>query len=83
MKQIQPVVFPLNLGTAIYLSVASSDNCVNMATIYYQLIDVDNVTLQKGNLYMIGTDYDNYNSSNDGNQYVYDWTATQINVTII
>jgi hypothetical protein len=83
MKQIQAVVFPLNLGTAIYLSVASSDNCVNMATIYYQLLDTDSNTLQKGNLYMSGIDYDNYNSSNDGNQYVYEWTATQLNVTLI
>ena len=83
MKEIQPVVFPLNLGTAIYLSCASSDNCVNMATIYYQLLNLDSNSLQSSNLYMSGTDYDNYNSSNDGNQYVYEWTATQLNVTLI
>jgi hypothetical protein len=83
MRQIQPVIFPLNLGTAIYLSVASSDNCVNMATIYYQLLDTDNNTLQKGNLYMSGFDYEAYNTSLDGNSYVYEWTATQLNVTLI
>ena len=38
MKQIQPVVFPLNLGTAIYLNCVGSDNFSTSVTIYYQLI---------------------------------------------
>jgi hypothetical protein len=83
MKQIQPVIFPLNLGTAIYLNCVGSDNFSTSVTIYYQLISAENATLQSGNLNMDGEDYVTYNSSNDGNQYIYDWSANQLGVTLI
>lgn len=83
MKQIQPVIFPLNLGTAIYLNCVGSDNYSTSVTIYYQLISSENATLQAGNLNMSGEDYVTYNSSNDGNQYIYDWSANQLGVTLI
>jgi hypothetical protein len=83
MKEIQPVIFPLNLGTAIYLNCVGSDNFTSNVTIYYQLISLENATLQSGNLNLSGTDYESYNISNDGNQYIYDWSAGQLGVTLI
>lgn len=83
MKQIQPVIFPLNLGTAIFLNCVGSDNYSTSVTIYYQLISAENATLQAGNLNLSGADYQSYNISNDGNQYIYDWSATQLGVTLI
>lgn len=83
MKQIQPVVFPLNLGTATILNCVGSDNFSTSVTIYYQLLTETNQQLQAGNLYMEGTDYINYNSSTDGNEFIYQWTASQIGVTLI
>ena len=82
MKEIQPIIFPLNLGTAIYLNCVGNDNYSTSVTIYYQLIS-ENATLQAGNLNLSGTDYESYNISNDGNQYIYDWSATQLGVTLI
>jgi len=83
MKQIQPVVFPLNLGTATILNCVGSDNFSTSVTIYYQLLSEENQQLQSGNLYMNGADYETYNSSTDGNLYIYQWSATQLNVTLI
>ena len=83
MKEIQPVIFPLNLGTAIYFNCVGSDNYSTSVTIYYQLISAENATLQAGNLNLSGTDYESYNISNDGNQYIYDWSAAQLGVTLI
>lgn len=83
MKQIQPVVFPLNLGTAIILNCAGSDNFSTNVTIYYQLLNVENQILQAGNLSLSGFDYEAYNTSTDGNEYIYQWTATELGVTLI
>ena len=83
MKQIQPVIFPLNLGIATILNCVGSDNFTTSVTIYYQLFTELNEQLQSGNLYMEGTDYINYNSSTDGNEFIYQWSAQQIGVTLI
>jgi hypothetical protein len=83
MKQIQPIIFPINLGTATILNCVGSDNFSTSVTIYYQLLTETNQQLQAGNLYMEGTDYINYNSSTDGNEFIYQWTASQIGVTLI
>lgn len=82
MKQIQPVVFPLNLGTATILNCVGSDNFSTSITIYYQLLSETNQQLQAGNLSLSGEDYETYNSSADGNQYIYEWSATQLEVTL-
>ena len=82
MKQIQPVVFPLNLGTATLLNCVGSDNFSTSVTIYYQLLSETNQQLQAGNLSLSGVDYETYNSSADGNQYIYEWSATQLEVTL-
>jgi hypothetical protein len=83
MKEIQPVIFPLNLGTAIYLNCVGSDNFSKSVTIYYQLISAENVSLQAGNLNMDGADYESYNTSANGNEFIYNWSATQLGVTLI
>jgi hypothetical protein len=83
MKNIQPVVFPLNLGTATILNCVGQDNFSTSITIYYQLLSAENQTLQSGNLSLSCADYEAYNSSADGNQYIYEWSATQLGVTII
>ncbi len=83
MKQIQPVVFPLNLGTATILNCVGSDNFSTSVTIYYQLLSIENQQLQAGNLSLNGFDYEAYNTSTDGNEYIYQWTATELGVTLI
>jgi len=83
MKQIQPIVFPLNLGTATILNCVGSDNFSTSVTIYYQLLSAENQTLQAGNLSMSGFDYEAYNTSIDGNEYIYQWTATKLGVTLM
>ena len=83
MKQIQPVVFPLNLGTATILNCVGSDNFSTSVTIYYQLLSETNQQLQAGNLSLSGADYEAYNTSTDGHEYIYQWTATELGVTLI
>jgi hypothetical protein len=80
MKQIQPVVFPLNLGTAVILNAyCINDNLSTSATFYYALLSDTQSQLQQGNLTMTGEDYDNWAT----NEYAYEWVAEQIDVTII
>jgi len=83
MKQIQPVVFPLNLGTATILNCIGQDNFSTSVNIYYQLLSETNQQLQAGNLFLSGFDYEAYNTSPDGNEYIYQWTATQLGVTLV
>jgi hypothetical protein len=80
MKQIEPVVFPLNLGTAVILSAyCINDNLSTSATFYYSLLSDTQAQLSQGNLNMEGQDYADWQT----NQYAYDWIAQQINVTIV
>jgi len=83
MKQIHPVIFPLNLGTATILNCVGSDNFSTSVTIYYQLLTESNEQLQTGNLNLSGADYESFNTSLDGNEFIYNWTAQQIGVTLI
>jgi hypothetical protein len=80
MKQIQPVVFPLNLGTATILNAYSiSDNLSTSATFYYALLSEAQVQLSQGNLTMTGQDYADWQT----NGQAWDWISAQIDVTII
>jgi hypothetical protein len=80
MKTIEPVVFPLNLGTATILNAyCINDNLSTSATFYYALLSDVQSQLQQGNLTMTGEDYDNWAT----NEYAYEWVAQQIDVTII
>jgi hypothetical protein len=83
MKQIQPVVFPLNLGTATILNCIGSDNFSTSVNISYQLLNANNQQLQGDNISLNGFDYQAYNTSPDGNEYIYQWTATKIGVTLL
>ena len=83
MKEIQPVVFPLNLGTATLLNCTGQDNFSTSVSIFYQLLNEDTKSLQAGNLLVTGFDYEAYNTSPDGNEYIYQWTATELGVTLI
>ena len=83
MKEIQPVIFPLNLGTAILLNCIGNDNFSTNVTITYQLLTFDYVQLKGAILIMSGADYESYNTSAYGNQYIYNWSANQLGVTLI
>ena len=79
MKTIEPVVFPLNLGTAIILNAyCINDNLSTSATFYYALLSDTQNQLSQGNLIMEGQDYADWVT----NDYAYDWVATQIDVVI-
>jgi hypothetical protein len=79
MKTIEPVVFPLNLGTAVILNAyCINDNLSTSATFYYALLSDTQAQLSQGNLTMEGQDYADWQT----NQYAYDWIAEQIDVTI-
>jgi hypothetical protein len=80
MKQIEPVVFPLNLGTAVILSAyCVNDNLSTSATFYYALLSDTQVQLSQGNLTMEGQDYADWQT----NQYAWDFVANSLNLTII
>jgi hypothetical protein len=80
MKQIEPVVFPLNLGTATILNAyCIIDNLSTSATFYYALLSDTQAQLSQGNLTMEGQDYADWQT----NQYAWDFVAQQINVTIV
>lgn len=79
MKTIQPVVFPLNLGTATVLNAyCINDNLSTSATFYYALLSDTMAMLSQGNLNMTGDTY----SAWETNDYAYNWIAEQIDVTI-
>jgi hypothetical protein len=79
MKTIEPVVFPLNLGTATILNAyCINDNLSTSATFYYAILSATESLLQQGNLTMTGEVYDNWTT----NDYAYNWVAEQIDVTI-
>lgn len=83
MKQIQPVIFPLNLGTATILNCVGSDNFNTSVTINYELLSENSQQLQTGNLTISGFDYESYNVSFNGNEFIYNWTANELGVTLI
>ena len=79
MKQISPVVFPLNLGVASILNAyCINDNLNDSATFYYALLSDTQAQLSQGNLTMEGQDYADWVT----NDYAYNWVAEQIDVTI-
>lgn len=80
MKQIEPVVFPLNLGVASILNAyCINDNLSDTATFYYALLSDTQAQLSQGNLTMEGQDYADWVS----NDYAYNFVASKIDVTIV
>jgi len=85
MKQIQPVSIWYNgsMATATILNCIGQDNFTSNVSIYYQLFSATNEQLAQGNLSLSGDDYIAYNTSSNGNDYVYSWSATQLNLTLV
>jgi hypothetical protein len=85
MKQIQPVSVWYNgqMLQATILNCTGQDNFSNNVSVYYQLFDSNNTQLAQGNLNLTGADYTAYNTSPNGIDYVYDWSANKLNLTII
>jgi len=97
MKQIIPQQVWLNGNEylAQYLQVTGTyDNYENTATVYYQLftmfiddngIETPAEQVAQGYLYISGLDYINWGNvpANSINEWIYNWSAEQINVTII
>jgi hypothetical protein len=86
MKQIQPVSIWYNgqIVIATIFNLASiNDNLIDSATFYWKLFDATKIQVSQGNLTMSGTDYTNYSSNPDSNEYAYQWGATQLNLTLV
>lgn len=91
MKKIQP--FPVWVNGVTILAnhlfmVLNNDNLRSQATFYwcfYNQLDANNFgnKITEGNLTMTGADYNNFNSSNNANDYAYNWLANKLGVTII
>ena len=79
---IQPVVFPLNEGTATRLTVLvlNFPTDATTATTYYQLLTEEGVQLRQGNYTLTEEEFANWGTDNNVvNQYV----ADAIGVVII
>ena len=86
MKEIQPVSIWYNgeMVPATILNMTSiSDNLSTTATFFYQLYSAENIALNNGNLTMEGTDYVNYSTNTDSNDYAYQWGAGKLNLTLV
>jgi hypothetical protein len=86
MKQIQPVSIWYNgqmVPATIFNMTSISDNLSTQASFYYQLLSADNIALTNGNLIMEGTDYVNYSTNTDSNDYAYQWGAEKLNLTLV
>lgn len=85
MKEIQPLTLWVN-GTqqiaTLFNLLSISDNLLDSATFYWQLLDADAVKLVDGNLTMDEADYLIWSSAQDVNQAAYQWAASQLNITL-
>lgn len=93
-KKIQPITFWFQGSTIqanyFYLQVVR-DNTYNSCQIEYFLqnetidsLGNDVITiLQNGNLTVNGADYISYNTSPNGNDFLYTWSGQQLNITYI
>ena len=89
-KAIEPVSIWTN-GTSqnanLFSMISISDNLLDSATFYYQLLDSDTTTeqptetqLAQGNLTLGPTEYPTWDGSND---WIMNWAATQLNLTFV
>ena len=86
MKPIQPVDIWVNGGLQIatVLNVFGVfDNFSNSAVITYELRDADQVILTNGNLNIGGQDYQDWDADPTANDWIYNWVAGQLNITIL
>lgn len=89
-KAIEPVSIWAN-GTSqnanLFSMISISDNLLDSATFYYQLLDSDTTTeqptetqLAQGNLTLGPTEYPTWDGSN---AWIMDWAANQLNLTFL
>jgi hypothetical protein len=86
MKEIQPISIWNNgqmVAATIFNMNSISDNLSTTATFFYQLYSAENIALNNGNLTMEGTDYVNYSTNTDSNDYAYQWGAGKLNLTLV
>lgn len=89
-RAIQPVTCWYNGKTEdanVFSMITISDNLLDTATFYYQLIDDDttedpptSTQLAQGNLTLGPTEYPNWDGSND---WIMNWAATQLNLVFL
>ena len=94
MAQIQPIStwYQGSEHQANVFSLYSTgDNLIDSATFQYQLIeeiiispeDISSQTLLMGELSINGADYQTWDAEVDANQWIYNWAASKLNLTII
>jgi hypothetical protein len=88
MKQIQPVNIWIDgeIKTGINFSVICvNDNYESQATNYWQIYDIENISISQGNLTISGQDYIDWGNvpANSINTWIYNWSAQQLNLVII
>ena len=94
MAQIQPVTLWIQ-GTTKTANVFDlsivSDDLATRASLYYRLGseivpaegEFQTVWLQDGNLTITGEDYQQWDADPSANEWIYNWAANQLNLTII
>ena len=82
MKKIKSIQSWLNgqlIQATKFKLYANDVNLELSASFYYALFSEDNIIITDGNLFMDGTDYQNW--QND--EYAWDWAATKLNLEIL
>jgi hypothetical protein len=93
MAQIQPITLWIQGQTktanAFDLSIVN-DDLSTRAVLYYRLgsetqseTETETIWLQDGNLTIDGEDYQTWDADPSANEWIYNWAAQQLNITII
>lgn len=88
MKQIQPIQIWVNgeSDSAEFLSlVGTYDNYQSKAIVCWSLLGASSDTLQTNYITIEGQDYINWGNqpADSINDWIYNWTAAQLNLTIV
>jgi hypothetical protein len=88
MKQIQPIDIWINGETKVGVNFSVNcifDNYENTATNYWQISDADGQSISQGNLTIDGQDYIDWGNQPAMaiNEWIYNWSADKLNLTII
>jgi hypothetical protein len=93
MAQIQPITLWIQGQTktanAFDLSIVN-DDLATRAVLYYRLgsetqseTETQTIWLQDGNLTIDGQAYQEWDADTSANEWIYNWAAQQLNITII
>ena len=88
MKQIQPIDIWINgeIKTGVNFSVICvNDNYEDAATNYWKILDADGQAISQSNLSISGQDYIDWGNqpAMKINEWIYNWSAAKLNLTII